>query len=86
MTWGICMMIEWGGMTDTAEFDIYILSMKDTLLDHVYRRIVELESLLLLDASETQWPAEVEMVFTLVDNTGRFPAHHQQQLRRLHNG
>lgn len=63
------------------------LTIKDTLLEYAYRRIVELESLLLLDVPETVWPAEVTMVFMQV-NAGVLPAHHQHCLHlwRLHNG
>lgn len=55
--------------------------MKDTLLDHAYRRIVELESLLLPEIPETVWPAEVVMVFTQVEIAGDLPAHHQRRLQ-----
>ena len=55
--------------------------MKDTLLEHAYRRIVELENLLLLDVPETVWPAEVAMVLSQVENAGDLPAHHQRRLQ-----
>lgn len=55
--------------------------MKDTLLEHAYRRIVELENLLLLDVPETIWPAEVTMVLSQVENAGELPAHHQRRLQ-----
>lgn len=68
-------------MTDTTELDSDILSMKDALLEHAYRRIVELENLLLVDVPETVWPAEVAMVFAQVDSAGDLPAHHQRRLQ-----
>ncbi|EPR3548191.1 hypothetical protein ACU4ZG_001300 [Raoultella ornithinolytica] len=55
--------------------------MKDTLLEHAYRRIVELESMLLLDIPETVWPAEVAMVLSQVESAGVLPAHHQRRLQ-----
>ncbi|HHG1515056.1 TPA: hypothetical protein ACPUNS_000438 [Klebsiella pneumoniae] len=55
--------------------------MKDTLLDHAYRRIVELESLLLVNVSETVWPTEVGIVFSQIENAGELPAHHQRRLQ-----
>lgn len=57
------------------------ITMKDTLLEYAYRRIVELEKLLLVDVPETVWPAEVAMVFSQVENTGDLPAHHQRRLQ-----
>ena len=56
--------------------------MTDALLQYATRRIVELESLLLVDVTETVWPAEVAMVFSSVERAGVLPAHHQ---RRLHH-
>ena len=50
------------------------LTMKDTLLEYAYRRIVELEKLLLVDVPETVWPAEVAMVLSQVENAGDLPA------------
>lgn len=55
--------------------------IKDTLLDSAYRRLLELESLLLPDVPETVWPAEVGMVFSQVENAGDLPAHHQRRLQ-----
>ncbi|MDH7608708.1 MULTISPECIES: hypothetical protein [Raoultella] len=57
------------------------LTMKDTLLEYAYRRIVELEKLLLVDVPETVWPAEVAMVLSQVENAGDLPAHHQRRLQ-----
>lgn len=57
------------------------ITMKDTLLEHAYRRIVELENLLLVDVPETVWPAEVAMVLSQVENAGDLPAHHQRRLQ-----
>ncbi|MCF0335270.1 hypothetical protein [Raoultella terrigena] len=57
------------------------ITMKDTLLEYAYRRIVELEKLLLVDVPETVWPAEVAMVLSQVENAGDLPAHHQRRLQ-----
>lgn len=54
--------------------------MMDQLLQYATNRIIELESLLLVDIQETVWPAEVKMVFSQVDNAGDLPAHHQRRL------
>ncbi|EDE3099808.1 hypothetical protein BSI30_15465 [Salmonella enterica] len=53
----------------------------DLLLQYATNRIIELESLLLVDIQETVWPAEVKMVFSQVDNAGDLPAHHQRRLQ-----
>lgn len=57
------------------------LTMQDVLLEHAYRRLVELESLLMVDVPETVWPAEVSMVFSQIENAGDLPAHHQRRLQ-----
>ncbi|AGQ70588.1 hypothetical protein SEL4741_28000 [Salmonella enterica subsp. enterica serovar 4,[5],12:i:-] len=54
--------------------------MMDQLLQYATNRIIELESLLLVDIQETVWPTEVKMVFSQVDNAGDLPAHHQRRL------
>ncbi|CPR20644.1 hypothetical protein BN1221_04433c [Brenneria goodwinii] len=41
------------------------------------RRIIELESLLLVDIPETVWPAAVEMVYLQIERAGKLPAHHR---------
>ncbi|MDY4380368.1 hypothetical protein SOV92_21610 [Pectobacterium brasiliense] len=56
--------------------------MTDALLNYATSRIIELESMLLVDAPETVWPAEVQMVYSQVERAGDLPAHHQ---RRLHH-
>ena len=53
----------------------------DPLLQYACRRVAELESLLLVDVSETVWPAEVGMVYSQIDNVGNLPAHHQRRLQ-----
>ncbi|HHT0192198.1 TPA: hypothetical protein ACTW3J_003475 [Raoultella planticola] len=55
--------------------------MKDVLLEHAYRRLVELESLLMVDVPETVWPVEVSMVFSQIENAGALPVHHQRRLQ-----
>ncbi|MFC6122594.1 hypothetical protein ACFPZP_16190 [Citrobacter bitternis] len=50
--------------------------MRDTLLEYAYRRIVELEKLLLVDVAETVWPAEVRLVYSQIERAGELPAHH----------
>lgn len=57
------------------------LTMQDVLLEHAYRRLVELESLLMVDVPETVWPAEVSMVFSQIENAGALPAHHQRRMQ-----
>ncbi|HBR2863267.1 hypothetical protein [Klebsiella pneumoniae] len=58
-----------------------ILDIKDALLESAYRRLLELESMLLADVPETVWPAEVCMVFSQIKNAGQLPAHHQRRLQ-----
>lgn len=54
----------------------------DQLLQYATRRLVELESFLLVDVQETVWPAEVEMVYSQIESAEELPTHHQ---RRLHH-
>lgn len=58
-----------------------IIDMKDALLESAYRRLLELEKLLLPDVPETVWPAEVAMVLSEVEKAGELPAHHQRRLQ-----
>ncbi|MEJ5067923.1 hypothetical protein WH292_08565 [Enterobacter sp. MYb186] len=53
----------------------------EQLLQYATKRIVELESMLLVDVSETVWPAEVGMVYGQIENAGDLPAHHQRRLK-----
>jgi len=53
----------------------------DPLLKYACRRVAELESLLLVEAPETVWPAEVGMVYSQIENAGALPAHHQRRLQ-----
>ncbi|MDM3009569.1 hypothetical protein OGV82_18445 [Citrobacter sp. CK191] len=53
----------------------------DQLLQYATNRIIELENLLLVNVEETVWPAEVQMVFSQIENAGSFPAHHQRRLQ-----
>lgn len=53
----------------------------DSLLQYASRRVAELESLLLVDVTETVWPAEIGMVYGQVENAGDLPAHHQRRLK-----
>lgn len=55
--------------------------LQDALLGYAYRRIVELENLLLPNISETVWPAEVKMVFSQIKGAEGLPAHHQRRLQ-----
>ncbi|WP_317179159.1 hypothetical protein [Lelliottia amnigena] len=55
--------------------------MTNPQLQYATKRIVELESLLLVDVPETVWPAEVSMVFSQIENAGDLPAHHQRRLQ-----
>jgi hypothetical protein len=45
------------------------------------KRIVELESLLLVDVTETVWPVEVGLVYGQIESAGDVPAHHQRRLK-----
>lgn len=53
----------------------------DHLMQYATNRIVELESLLLVDVPETVWPAEVGMVYSQVESARDLPAHHQRRLK-----
>jgi len=53
----------------------------DPLLQYACRRVAELESLLLVEVSETVWPAEVGMVYSQIEKAGDLPAHHQRRLQ-----
>ncbi|PHZ04206.1 hypothetical protein [Citrobacter freundii] len=53
----------------------------DPQLEYATKRIVELESMLLLDVEETVWPAEVGMVYSQVESAGDLPSHHQRRLK-----
>nr|WP_115084757.1 hypothetical protein [Pseudescherichia vulneris] len=55
--------------------------MDGSLLQYATSRIIELERLLLVDVSETVWPAEVGLVYAQVENAGDLPAHHQHRLK-----
>lgn len=55
--------------------------MRDVLLESAYRRLIELETLLLPNIPETVWPAEVGMVYSQIENAGDLPAHHQRRLK-----
>lgn len=58
-----------------------ISSEPDHLMQYATNRIVELESLLLVNVPETVWPAEVGMVYSQVESAGDLPAHHQRRLK-----
>ena len=53
----------------------------DPQLEYATKRIVELESMLLVDVEETVWPAEVGMVYSQVESTGDLPSHYQCRLK-----
>lgn len=55
--------------------------MPETQLRYATKRIIELESLLLVDVTETVWPAEVDTVYGQIENAGDLPAHHQHRLK-----
>lgn len=55
--------------------------MMEQQLNYATKRIIELESLLLVDVTETVWPAEVGMVYGQIENAGDLPAHHQRRLK-----
>ncbi|MGZ0322891.1 hypothetical protein ACTM6B_23720 [Citrobacter freundii] len=53
----------------------------DPQLEYATKRIVELESMLLVDVEDTVWPAEVGMVYSQVESAGDLPSHHQRRLK-----
>lgn len=53
----------------------------DPLLKYACRRVAELESLLLVDVTDTVWPAEVGLVYSQIESAGDLPAHHQRRLK-----
>lgn len=53
----------------------------DPQLEYATKRIVELESMLLVDVEETVWPAEVGMVYSQVESAGDLPSYHQRRLK-----
>ncbi|WP_431634500.1 hypothetical protein [Enterobacter ludwigii] len=55
--------------------------MREVLLESAYRRLIELENLLLPVIPDTVWPAEVGMVYSQIENAGNLPAHHQRRLQ-----
>ena len=55
--------------------------MREVLLESAYRRLIELENLLLPVIPDTVWPAEVGMVYSQIENAGDLPAHHQRRLK-----
>jgi len=54
--------------------------VSDVLLEYAFQRIIELESLLLVDVPETVWPVEVAMVYSQINIAGELPVHHQHRL------
>ncbi len=55
--------------------------MTETQLRYATKRIIELESLLLVDVPDTVWPSEVGLVFSQVEGARELPAHHQRRLQ-----
>jgi hypothetical protein len=53
----------------------------ELLMLYATKRIVELESLLLVDVTETVWPVEVGLVYGQIESAGDVPAHHQRRLK-----
>lgn len=53
----------------------------DAQLRYATKRIVELETLLLVDVPETVWPAEVAVVFSQVEGVVTLPVNHQRRLK-----
>lgn len=48
--------------------------MIDTLLEYVCRRLIESESLLLMDVAETLWPVGVGFAYSQIEGAARHPA------------
>lgn len=57
------------------------MNITDPLLQYATSRIIELESLLLVDVPQTVWPAEVGLVYAQIESAGDLPAHHQRRLK-----
>ncbi|NVC30984.1 hypothetical protein FE224_03730 [Serratia marcescens] len=55
--------------------------MQDAMLMNATRRIVELESLLLVPVEQTVWPAEIALVFSQLNHASNLPECHQERLR-----
>ncbi len=53
----------------------------DPLLHYACKRLCELESLLLVDVTETVWPTEVGMIYGQIENVGDLPKPHQRRLK-----
>ena len=53
----------------------------EPLLEYACRRVVELETLLLVDIPETVWPAEVGVVFSQIEGVMALPLNHQRRLK-----
>jgi Lar family restriction alleviation protein len=54
---------------------------REPALFNAVRRIVELESLLLIPVEKTVWPAEVELIFSQVEQVLSLPEPHQERIR-----
>ncbi|WP_409325060.1 hypothetical protein [Serratia liquefaciens] len=55
--------------------------MQDEILLSAIRRIVELESLLLVPVEKAVWPNEVELVFSQITQAASLTECHQDRLR-----
>lgn len=55
--------------------------MEDVILLNAIRRIVELESLLLVPVEKAVWPSEVKLVFSQIAQAAVLPECHQDRLR-----
>lgn len=55
--------------------------MMEVQLNYATKRIIELESLQLVEIPETVWPAEVGMVYSQIESAGDLPAHQQRRLQ-----
>ncbi len=55
--------------------------MQDAMLVNATRRIVELESLLLVPVEQTVWPTEIALVFSQLNDASNLPECHQERLR-----
>ncbi|MFG6090754.1 hypothetical protein [Enterobacter soli] len=50
-------------------------------LQYAIKRIIELENLLLVDVTDTVWPAEVGLVYSQIESAGDLPSHHRNRLK-----
>ncbi|MFC0225652.1 hypothetical protein [Serratia aquatilis] len=56
-------------------------TMEDMILKNAIKRIIELETMLLIPVENAVWPQEVELVISQIDGAENLPESHQKRLR-----